>query len=58
MAQIVTYEEVKDVPNHPEKILFDVRKPNELVETGKIPFSVNIPGKNGKLLAINQQVHE
>ncbi|KAL7021653.1 hypothetical protein ACKWTF_011973 [Chironomus riparius] len=40
---IATYEEVKDLPNHPEKLLIDVREPSEVVETGKIPTSVNIP---------------
>lgn len=40
---VVDYKEVKDVPNHPEKVLIDVREPHELVETGVIPQSVNIP---------------
>uniref|UniRef100_A0A336MZD6 CSON008174 protein n=1 Tax=Culicoides sonorensis TaxID=179676 RepID=A0A336MZD6_CULSO len=40
---IATYEEVKDLPNHPEKLLIDVREPHELQETGKIPTSINIP---------------
>uniref|UniRef100_A0A182NH53 Rhodanese domain-containing protein n=1 Tax=Anopheles dirus TaxID=7168 RepID=A0A182NH53_9DIPT len=40
---IATYEEVLDLPNHPEKLLIDVRNPNELEETGKIPTSINIP---------------
>lgn len=42
---IATYEEVKDLPNHPEKVLIDVRKPNELEEYGVIPKSINIPRK-------------
>lgn len=42
---IATYEEVKDLPNHPEKLLIDVREPHELQETGKIPTSINIPCK-------------
>ncbi|KAL5280233.1 TSTD3 family protein [Megaselia abdita] len=37
------YEEVKDLPNHPEKLLIDVRGPEEIKEFGKIPTSVNIP---------------
>jgi 3-mercaptopyruvate sulfurtransferase SseA len=45
MSNIATYEEVKDLPNHPEKLLIDVRNPDELVETGKIPTSINIPCK-------------
>ncbi|XP_049298142.1 rhodanese domain-containing protein CG4456-like isoform X2 [Anopheles funestus] len=40
---IATYEEVLDLPNHPEKLLIDVRNPDELSETGKIPTSINIP---------------
>lgn len=40
---IVTYEEVKDLPNHPEKWLIDVREPDELNETGIIPTAINIP---------------
>uniref|UniRef100_A0A336MY58 CSON008174 protein n=1 Tax=Culicoides sonorensis TaxID=179676 RepID=A0A336MY58_CULSO len=43
---IATYEEVKDLPNHPEKLLIDVREPHELQETGKIPTSINIPLAN------------
>jgi 3-mercaptopyruvate sulfurtransferase SseA len=45
MTNIATYEEVKDLPNHPEKLLIDVREPNELQETGQIPTSINIPCK-------------
>ncbi|XP_053672137.1 rhodanese domain-containing protein CG4456-like isoform X2 [Anopheles nili] len=40
---IATYEEVLELPNHPEKLLIDVRNPDELAETGKIPTSINIP---------------
>ncbi|CAO1305562.1 unnamed protein product [Diamesa hyperborea] len=40
---IATYDEVKDLPNHPEKLLIDVREPQEIVDTGIIPTSVNIP---------------
>uniref|UniRef100_A0AAG5CZW0 Rhodanese domain-containing protein n=1 Tax=Anopheles atroparvus TaxID=41427 RepID=A0AAG5CZW0_ANOAO len=40
---VATYEEVLDLPNHPEKLLVDVRNPNEIADTGKIPTSVNIP---------------
>lgn len=42
---IAFYEEVKDLPNHPEKLLIDVREPAEIAETGSIPTSVNIPRK-------------
>lgn len=40
---IASYEEVKDLPNHPEILLIDVREPEELRETGQIPTSINIP---------------
>lgn len=42
---VATYEEVKDLPNHPEKLLIDVREPAEIAETGSIPTSINIPCK-------------
>ncbi|GAB0089894.1 Rhodanese domain-containing protein [Sergentomyia squamirostris] len=41
--KVATYEEVKDLCNHPEKLLIDVREPHELLETGCIPTSINIP---------------
>uniref|UniRef100_A0A1L8DUC5 Putative heat shock protein n=1 Tax=Nyssomyia neivai TaxID=330878 RepID=A0A1L8DUC5_9DIPT len=41
--KIATYEEVKQLCDHPEKLLIDVREPNELLETGSIPTSINIP---------------
>lgn len=40
---VVSYEEVKDLPNHPEKLLIDVREPDELKQFGQIPTSINIP---------------
>ncbi|EDV97643.1 GH14585 [Drosophila grimshawi] len=40
---MATYEQVKDVPNHPEIYLIDVRNPEELTATGTIPASINIP---------------
>src|SRR5512142_3075834 len=40
---MATYEEVKDVPNHPEVYLIDVRNKDELASTGAIPGSINIP---------------
>lgn len=42
---IVSYEQVKDLPNHPEITLIDVREPDELKETGIIPTAINIPCK-------------
>ena len=43
--EVATYEEIKDLPNHPEKLLIDVREPHELENTGRIPTSINIPRK-------------
>ncbi|XP_017101302.1 rhodanese domain-containing protein CG4456 [Drosophila bipectinata] len=43
LETMATYEQVKDVPNHPEIYLIDVRRPDELQETGSIPASINIP---------------
>ncbi|XP_037933631.1 rhodanese domain-containing protein CG4456-like [Teleopsis dalmanni] len=40
---MATYEEVKDIPNHPEKYLIDVRNRDEIANTGSIPGSINIP---------------
>ncbi|XP_014093205.1 rhodanese domain-containing protein CG4456 [Bactrocera oleae] len=39
----VQYNDIKELPNHPEKLLIDVRERQELEETGKIPTSINIP---------------
>ncbi|XP_013101460.2 rhodanese domain-containing protein CG4456 [Stomoxys calcitrans] len=43
LAKMATYEEIKDVPNHPEVYLIDVRNKDELASTGAIPASINIP---------------
>lgn len=48
-----TYEEIKDLPNHKEKLLIDVREPQELIDTGVIPTSINIPRKFKVLILIN-----
>ncbi|KAH8295845.1 hypothetical protein KR018_011990 [Drosophila ironensis] len=40
---MASYEEVKDVPKHPEVYLIDVRNRDELKQTGSIPASLNIP---------------
>ncbi|XP_037944029.1 rhodanese domain-containing protein CG4456-like, partial [Teleopsis dalmanni] len=42
-VKIAEYEEIKELPTHPEKLLIDVREAIELSETGKIPTSINIP---------------
>lgn len=44
-APIAFYDEIKALPNHPEKLLIDVREPAELQETGRIPTSINVPCK-------------
>lgn len=44
--KIAAYDEIKDLPNHPEKLLIDVREPHELENTGRIPTSINIPRKS------------
>lgn len=48
--EIATYEEIKDLENHPEKLLIDVREPHEIENTGRIPTSINIPRKLSKIL--------
>lgn len=39
----VDYHVVKDVPNHPEKLLVDVRELSEIQKTGTIPSAIVIP---------------
>ncbi|CAH1719909.1 unnamed protein product [Chironomus riparius] len=45
LTKFVTYEEIKELPSYPAKMLIDVREPKELEETGRIPTSINIPLK-------------
>lgn len=45
LSLLATYDEIADLPNHPEKLLIDVRRPDELAGTGTIPTSINIPLK-------------
>lgn len=40
---MATYEEVKDLPKHPQKFLIDVRNLDEVKATGQIPTSTVIP---------------
>uniref|UniRef100_A0A182QJV5 Rhodanese domain-containing protein n=1 Tax=Anopheles farauti TaxID=69004 RepID=A0A182QJV5_9DIPT len=42
---VATIADIEDLPNHPEKLLIDVREPSELAATGQIPTSINIPLK-------------
>lgn len=39
------YEEIKDLHNHPEILLIDVREFSEIEGTGLIPTSIVIPCK-------------
>lgn len=41
--RVVSYEDVLKVIHQPEKVLIDVRNPDEVNTTGKIPSSINIP---------------
>lgn len=50
---VASYEEVRDLPNHPEVLLVDVREPSELVETGRIPTSINVPRKRILYISLN-----
>lgn len=42
---VAYYDEIKDLPNHREKLLVDVREQSELQTTGRIPTSINVPCK-------------
>lgn len=44
-VRIALYDEIVDLPNHPEILLIDVREPWELLEKGSIPNNLNIPRK-------------
>ncbi|XP_016978487.1 rhodanese domain-containing protein CG4456 [Drosophila rhopaloa] len=54
---IVDYDVVKKLHSEPEKLLIDVREPEELKETGQIPASINIPlGVVSQELAASEQL--
>lgn len=42
---LADYKEIKELPYYPDKLLIDVREPEEVFASGKIPTSVNIPLK-------------
>lgn len=44
--RIASYEDVLKVIDKPQKLIIDVRNPDEVSETGKIPSSINIPCKS------------
>jgi len=55
--EIVDYATVKKLANEPQKLLIDVREPDELKETGQIPSSINIPlGIVSQELGISDQL--
>lgn len=39
----ISYEDMLKVIHQPEKVIIDVRNPDEVNSTGKIPSSINIP---------------
>lgn len=41
--KIASYEDIKNLPNHPEILLIDVRDYHEVERTGLIPTSIVIP---------------
>jgi rhodanese-related sulfurtransferase len=60
-CQIVEYDKVKSLQNHPETLLIDVREADEIAATGKIPTSINVPCKYLKIGNLHdkyQTVHE
>ncbi|CAH4035665.1 thiosulfate sulfurtransferase/rhodanese-like domain-containing protein 3 isoform X2 [Pieris brassicae] len=42
-VRFVNYEDMLKVIHEPEKVIIDVRNPDEVESTGKIPSSINIP---------------
>ncbi|XP_022117891.2 thiosulfate sulfurtransferase/rhodanese-like domain-containing protein 3 isoform X1 [Pieris rapae] len=42
-VRFVSYEDMLKVIHEPEKVIIDVRNPDEIESTGKIPSSLNIP---------------
>lgn len=43
LTYLATYDDIVALPKHPEILLIDVRRPDELAGTGTIPTSINIP---------------
>lgn len=41
--RVMSYEDMLKVIHQPEKVIIDVRNPDEVKTTGKIPSSINIP---------------
>lgn len=40
---VAIYEEIVDLERYPEKVLVDVRLPDEIKEQGSLPRAINIP---------------
>lgn len=49
--RVVSYEDMLKVINQPEKVIIDVRNPDEVHTTGKIPSSINIPCNYDELIS-------
>lgn len=43
LTLLATYDDIVSLPKHPEILLIDVRRPEEIAGTGTIPTSINIP---------------
>lgn len=41
--RVLSYEDMLKVIHQPQKVIIDVRNPDEVNTTGKIPSSINIP---------------
>ncbi|VVD03621.1 unnamed protein product [Leptidea sinapis] len=41
--RVVSYDDMLKVIQQPEKVIIDVRNPDEVKTTGRIPSSINIP---------------
>ncbi|CAH0729232.1 unnamed protein product, partial [Brenthis ino] len=44
--RVLSYEDMLKIIHQPEKVIIDVRNPEEVTSTGKIPSSINIPLHN------------
>lgn len=56
---VATYDEIVALPKHPEVLLIDVRRPEELAGTGTIPTSINVPlNVVGEELKLDAQTFE
>lgn len=44
--RVLSYEDMLKIIHQPEKVIIDVRSPEEIKSTGKIPSSINIPLSN------------